>query len=130
MSSMQTFVKSGHVEEKISLGISSCLLGQKVRYDGGHRLDHYLVETLGRFVEWVPVCPEVGSGLPVPRKHLTRDEKAELTEVIADYHRGFIPLMVPIVLIRHYVRKYEVIYLKRQLYINPHPVELMLRNHV
>ena len=52
----------------IKIGISSCLLGERVRYDGGHKLDHYLRDTLGRFVEWVPVCPEVESGLPVPRE--------------------------------------------------------------
>jgi uncharacterized protein YbgA (DUF1722 family)/uncharacterized protein YbbK (DUF523 family) len=52
----------------VRLGISSCLLGQQVRYDGGHQLDHYLVDTLGRYVEWVPVCPEVEMGLPVPRE--------------------------------------------------------------
>jgi uncharacterized protein YbbK (DUF523 family) len=53
---------------KIKLGISSCLLGENVRYDGGHKLDHYLRDTLGQFVEWVPVCPEVECGLPVPRE--------------------------------------------------------------
>ena len=52
----------------IKIGISSCLLGERVRYDGGHKLDHYLRDTLGRFVEWMPVCPEVESGLPVPRE--------------------------------------------------------------
>ncbi|MEJ2684129.1 MAG: DUF523 and DUF1722 domain-containing protein [Candidatus Sulfobium sp.] len=56
------------MSEKIKLGISSCLLGNEVRYDGGHKLDHYLADTMGRFVEWVPVCPEVESGLPVPRE--------------------------------------------------------------
>lgn len=54
--------------DKIRLGISACLLGQNVRYDGGHKLDHFLRDTLGRYVEYVPVCPEVGCGLPVPRE--------------------------------------------------------------
>ena len=54
--------------DKIKLGISSCLLGRNVRYDGGHQMDHFLTDTLGRFVEWVPVCPEVEYGLPVPRE--------------------------------------------------------------
>jgi uncharacterized protein YbbK (DUF523 family) len=49
------------------MGISSCLLGQNVRYDGGHRLDRYLRDDLGRFVEWIGVCPEVECGLTVPR---------------------------------------------------------------
>jgi uncharacterized protein YbgA (DUF1722 family)/uncharacterized protein YbbK (DUF523 family) len=53
--------------EKIRLGVSSCLLGDEVRYDGGHKRDAFLVDTLGPFVEWVPVCPEVELGLGVPR---------------------------------------------------------------
>lgn len=43
----------------IKLGISSCLLGQKIRYDGGHKLDPFLTDTVGQYVEYVPVCPEV-----------------------------------------------------------------------
>lgn len=57
-------------EEKIRLGISACLLGEKVRFDGGHQLDRFLTETLGRYVEYVPVCPEVELGLPTPREAL------------------------------------------------------------
>ncbi len=313
---------------KIKLGISSCLLGNPVRFDGGHKLDHFLTDTLGHFVDWVPVCPEVECGLPVPReamrlvgdpenlrlvtirtkvdhtkhmatwakkkvaalekedlcgfvfksrspssgmrgvkiyseagmpntsgsglfaktfmakfpllpvederrlhnpvlrenfverifvyqrwreyieedgslgglvafhtKHkllllshsrkyhtelgkmvaaskkvrknelhvnyietlldglrlpatvkkntnvlqhmasyfkdkLSADEKKELQDVIANYHRELVPLIVPITLLRHYVRKYNTEYLKQQAYLNPHPQELMLRNHM
>ena len=313
---------------KIILGISSCLLGNNVRYDGGHKLDHFLVDTLGQYVDWVPVCPEVESGLLVPReamhligdpedprlvtirtgvdhtarmkrwakkrttelekeelcgfvfksrspssgmrgvkiytdagmpnttgsgifahafmkefpllpvedegrmhdpglrenfiervfvyrrwkeyirmdgslgglvafhtdqkylvmahsqKHYTAlgkmvaagksarrdrlhadyletlieglqllatpkkntnvlqhmagyfkdkisaEEKKELLEVIVSYHDGLVPLIVPITLLKHYVRKYKEAYLSRQVYLNPHPLELMLRNHV
>lgn len=50
------------------IGISSCLLGNNVRYDGGHKYDAWLVETLGQYVNYVLVCPEVGCGLPVPRE--------------------------------------------------------------
>lgn len=50
------------------VGISSCLLGNQVRYDGGHKLDHFLRDRLGSFVRFVPVCPEVECGLPVPRE--------------------------------------------------------------
>ncbi|MDD4224177.1 MAG: DUF523 and DUF1722 domain-containing protein, partial [Candidatus Cloacimonetes bacterium] len=53
--------------DELKLGISSCLLGYKVRYDGQHKYDHWLVETLGKYVTYVPVCPEVECGLPVPR---------------------------------------------------------------
>jgi uncharacterized protein YbgA (DUF1722 family)/uncharacterized protein YbbK (DUF523 family) len=314
--------------EKIKIGISSCLLGEKVRYDGGHRLDQYITETLCRYFEWVSVCPEVEYGLPVPReamhltgepssprlvtirtgidhtngmkkwaadklsrlekedlcgfifkskspssgisgikvypssgvpvnkgtgifggafmryfplipviddgrlhnpdlrenfieqvlvyrrwqefllkgggireliafhtdlkllilshspkhysalgklvaqakkyrpdalyseyikilmeglrllatakkntnvlqhiagyfkKRLSSEDKRELLEVIEQYHKGYIPLIVPIVLINHYARKFDEPYLKTQFYLNPHPAELMLRNHV
>ena len=314
--------------EKIKIGISRCLLGENVRYDGGHKLDHYLVHTLGKYVEWVPVCPEVEYGLPVPReamrlvgdanaprlvtirtkvdhtegmkrwakrrlkelenenlcgfifksrspssgikgvkvyttsgmpaksgagifggafiKHfpvlpaeddgrlqdpklrenfiervfvyrrwldfvsgdsslkgfvafhadhklllmahstehyrklgklvasgkrydrvllfneyirrlmdglellatakknsnvlmhiigyfrndISAEEKQELLEIINNYHDGLIPLIVPVTLLNHYVRKFDKAYLKSQLYLNPHPLELMLRNHV
>lgn len=316
------------IMEKIKIGISSCLLGEKVRYDGGHKLDRYITETLGRYFEWVSVCPEVEYGLSVPReamrligdpeaprlvtirtkidhtegilswaekklkllereelcgfifkskspssgisgvkvfnnsgtpirkgigifagafikrfplipviddgrlhdpvlrenfiervfvykrwkefekssglikdlinfhtehkllilshspkyltllgriiadakrykpeklryeymkllmeglnyistvkkntnvlfhiigyfkKKLSHDEKEELVETINNYHKGYIPLIVPIVLIKHYVRKFDEPFLKRQYYLNPHPLELMLRNHV
>jgi len=316
------------MEKTIKLGISSCLLGEKVRYDGGHKLDRFLTDTLGQYVEYVPVCPEVECGLSVPReamhlegdpdsprlvttrtkhdmtdrlvkwaqkrvaelekeclcgfifksnspssgmerirvynekgmpvkkgvgifvrifvnhfpllpvedegrlhdpelrenfieriftlrrwrevlgkkesrgnvvdfhtkhkllilshspKHyqamgklvaqakdlplkelfqryqilfmeslelkttakkntnvlmhmmgyfkeqLSSDEKQELLEVIDHYREGYIPLVVPITLINHYVRKYDQPYLKQQVYLNPHPLELQLRNHV
>jgi len=54
--------------EKIRIGISRCLLGDKVRYDGGHKHNRYITDTLGQYLEWVPVCPEVEYGLPVPRE--------------------------------------------------------------
>jgi uncharacterized protein YbgA (DUF1722 family)/uncharacterized protein YbbK (DUF523 family) len=53
---------------KIKLGISSCLLGAKVRYDGGHKWDRFLTDTLGQYVDFVPVCPELECGLGVPRE--------------------------------------------------------------
>lgn len=316
------------MDNKIILGISSCLLGNKVRYDGGHKHDRYLTDILGQFVEWVPVCPEFECGLTIPReamrlvgdpekprlitiktkidytdkmhfwavnklnqlidknlcgyvfkskspssgmqgikvyndkgvpskkgvglfakafmtkfpllpvedegrlhdpmlkenfiervfifhrwqqcvisnptpkslldfhtqhkllimshgpklltqlgqlvgntkkgnfqtllnnyitllmeglklkatvkknvnvlhhimgyfkKHLTNDEKVELLEIITQYHQQLIPHIVPVTLLNHYVRKYEEPYLARQYYLNPHPKELMLRNHV
>lgn len=53
---------------RIRVGISSCLLGEEVRFDGGHKHDAFLTGTLGRFFEWVPVCPEMGAGMGVPRE--------------------------------------------------------------
>ena len=58
------------VIERVKLGISACLLGQNVRYDGGHKLDRFLRDTLGQYVEYVSVCPEVECGLPVPRESM------------------------------------------------------------
>ncbi len=62
----------------ITIGISSCLLGEHVRYDGGHKLDRYITDTLGKFFRLVPVCPEVGCGMTVPREamHLEGDPAA------------------------------------------------------
>jgi uncharacterized protein YbgA (DUF1722 family)/uncharacterized protein YbbK (DUF523 family) len=64
------------VTPPLRIGISSCLLGQKVRFDGGHKRDAFLVDTFGRYVEWVPVCPEVEVGMGTPREAV-RLEKAE-----------------------------------------------------
>jgi len=58
------------------------------------------------------------------------EDKKELAGVIEDYRRGLVPLIVPLTLIRHYVRVHHVAYLKGQYYLEPHPKELMLRNHV
>ena len=57
-------------EEPIRIGVSSCLLGEEVRFDGGHKRSDFLTETLGRFVEFVPVCPELEIGLGVPRESI------------------------------------------------------------
>ena len=57
-------------QRPIRIGISSCLLGQQVRFDGGHKRDPFLTDTLGPQVEWVPVCPEVEMGLGTPRETL------------------------------------------------------------
>ena len=64
------------------------------------------------------------------KKQLTPDEKQELLEVFEQYRESFVPLVVPLTLINHYVRKYDQPYLKLQTYLNPHPVELQLRTHV
>jgi len=64
------------------------------------------------------------------KKDLSPDEKQELLEIIDYYHQGYVPLVVPVTLINHYVRKYHQPYLQDQFYLHPHPVELQLRNHV
>ena len=64
---------SPHIIKKahpLRLGISRCLLGEPVRYDGGHKRDQFLVDILGKHVEWVPVCPEVEAGFGTPRESM------------------------------------------------------------
>lgn len=57
-------------DQAIRIGISACILGQEVRFNGGHKLDRFIRDTLGLFVEFVPVCPEVDIGLGTPRETL------------------------------------------------------------
>jgi uncharacterized protein YbgA (DUF1722 family) len=61
---------------------------------------------------------------------LTADERRELVVLIDDHRRGLVPLVVPLTLIKHHVRRLGVAYLTGQVYLDPHPKELMLRNHV
>jgi uncharacterized protein YbgA (DUF1722 family) len=64
------------------------------------------------------------------KKQLTADEKQEALELIENYRGGHLPLIVPITLMNHFVRKYRQPYLSEQIYLNPHPIDLQLRNHV
>jgi uncharacterized protein YbgA (DUF1722 family) len=64
------------------------------------------------------------------KERLGAHEKAELLGVIGDYHCGLMPLIVPLTLIKHYVQIFDVSYIRDQVYLNPHPIEVMLRNHV
>ncbi len=63
-------------------------------------------------------------------KQLSSDERNALLGVIGDYRRNLVPLVVPLTLIRHYADKYDIVHLRGQSYLQPHPKELMLRNHV
>jgi uncharacterized protein YbgA (DUF1722 family) len=63
------------------------------------------------------------------KKELSADEKQELLDIIDQYRQGNVPLVVPVTLVNHYVRKYEQPYLRQQVYLKPHPVDLKLRNH-
>jgi len=64
------------------------------------------------------------------KTQLSKDEKQELLDIINEYRQELLPLIVPITLINHYVRKYGEPYLSQQYYLKPHPLELQLRNHV
>lgn len=83
---------------RIPVGVSSCLLGQSVRFDGGHKHNSYVTQTLGQFFEFVPICPEVAIGLGTPRPPIrlvgdplhpravgVRDPSLDVTEALRDY---------------------------------------------
>lgn len=86
-------------EEKPRVGISTCLLGEPVRYNGQHQWDRFLTGTVGKFVEWVPVCPEVECGLPTPREAMrlvgdpedprlvTSRTERDMTEQVLEFSR-------------------------------------------
>ena len=82
---MNSYSKSKIVE--ILIGISSCLLGNRVRYDGSHRLDLYLRETLGKLVRFVPVCPEMDIGLGVPRETIRLESSGDGVRLMATESR-------------------------------------------
>ena len=76
--------ESNHLQDPVlRLGVSTCLLGEQVRFDGGHKLDRYLTGTLAQFFEWVRVCPEVEMGLPIPRESMRLVGDAENPRLIA-----------------------------------------------
>jgi uncharacterized protein YbgA (DUF1722 family)/uncharacterized protein YbbK (DUF523 family) len=84
---MKVFSRSGALTQResprVRIGISSCLLGERVRYDGGHKKDEFLTNQFGRYVEWVPVCPELEIGLGVPRETLRLVSGGNGTRLVA-----------------------------------------------
>ncbi|MGU3522002.1 YbgA family protein [Enterobacteriaceae bacterium C23F] len=78
------------MSEKIPVGISACLLGEKVRFDGGHKRLNFAVDELSPWVTFEPVCPEMAIGLPVPRPALrmVKDEQGELHLRFSDGREG------------------------------------------
>ena len=73
--------------ERIRLGVSRCLMGENVRYDGGHQLDRFIRDTLGKYVDFVPVCPEVECGLPVPREAMRLTGKPDSPRLMTIHTR-------------------------------------------
>jgi len=83
--------------QPIMIGVSACLLGERVRYDGGHKHDRYITDTLGAYFSFIPVCPEAGCGLPIPREAMrlegdpaaprlmTRQTRVDKTEQMLAY---------------------------------------------
>lgn len=101
---MDSDLNSETVMEKIPIAVSSCLLGQEVRYDGGHKHNAYLTRTLGEHFEYIPYCPEVAIGLGIPRPTIqlvqvddairvrgSKDPSLDVTEKLRDYARSVVP---------------------------------------
>ena len=72
----------------IRIGISSCLMGQQVRFDGGHKRDPFLVDTVGRYVEWVTVCPEVDAGFGTPRESMRLSSASGAVRLVTGANSG------------------------------------------
>jgi uncharacterized protein YbbK (DUF523 family) len=82
---------------KPRIGVSSCLLGEQVRFDGGHKRHRFLADVLGRYVDWVPFCPEVAIGLRTPREtlKLTDDGRLINRSRTADHTAAMAALPLP-----------------------------------
>ncbi|MEW6672983.1 MAG: DUF523 and DUF1722 domain-containing protein [Thermodesulfobacteriota bacterium] len=70
------------MENDFKIGVSACLLGEKVRYDGGHKLDRFITDTLGQYVTFVPVCPEAECGLGIPRESMHLEGNPEAPRLV------------------------------------------------
>ena len=130
--------------EPIRIGISSCLLGQEVRYDGGHKHDRYLTDTLGQYFQWVPVCPEVELGLGTPRETIqlvqiggetrlrTTKTEVELTDRMRSFSKRRAAALAKEDLGGYIFKKDSPScgMLRVKVYLNPHPKELALLDHV
>ena len=66
----------------VRIGVSACLLGQEVRYDGGHKRDVFLTDVLARFVQWVPVCPEEDAGFGTPREAMRLERTGDEVRLV------------------------------------------------
>lgn len=112
-------------------------MGHFIAIENRQRIDdiyeHYFAEFITTLGEKATVKRNVNTLQHIMgyfKKDISADEKSELVKVIEDYYNRLIPLIVPITLLNHYVRKYKPEYLLDQTYLKPHPMELMLRNHV
>ena len=92
-------VQTTGADEELRVGVSMCLIGEQVRYDGGHKRHHYVCDVLGRYFNFVPVCPEVELGLGTPRETLRLVRDGDSIRMIApasgtDHTREHIPVLV------------------------------------
>ena len=146
---------AGTDAERPRVGVSSCLLGEEVRFNGGHKRFRFLTDELGPYVDWVPYCPETASAyrelfLAAMAGQATRGRNAnalrhaysrigrllspplrtDLTGRIDAYRRGEVPLSVPVALLAHYASGGDLPWLAEQTYLAPFPAGLRLRHAV
>ena len=128
------------LSERLLLGISSCLLGERVRFDSGHKNHSYITQTLSDYFDFRPFCPEVTIGLGIPREpiRLVTDEpggdvrcvgtKSAQKDVTSALRETAHDQFGWIAGLRHYFRKHPNSYIEQSWYMQPHPRELMLHN--
>jgi uncharacterized protein YbgA (DUF1722 family)/uncharacterized protein YbbK (DUF523 family) len=112
------------------------LMGKMIAEIKSHSLDDFRVEYQSQLMEALRLkttrrknTDALFHVMGFFKKQTTGAEKQELVETIENYRNGYVPLIVPVTLLSHYVRKYEQPYLRNQFFLSPHPVELQLRNH-
>ena len=125
------YVLMAHSQDKLKA------LGKIVSGAGSPDLDVLRTEYFNRLLEVLDIKKTTASNINVLqhimgyfKKNLSADEKAEMLELIERYRSGYVPLIVPLTLLNHFTRKYNEPYLQKQWYLNPHPFEIGLLNHV
>lgn len=113
------------------------ILGKLVADIAGYKPSEFAVQYLKIFMEGLALKTTDKKNINVMhhimgylKKHLSKEEKADILATIEDYRKNLVPLIVPLTLIRHYINKFSIGYIMNQSYLNLHPKELMLRNHV
>ena len=129
-----------HTNHKLSMLVHSpkhaAILGKYIAGSKGYagRLNDVYIETMMDGLQLMVTTKKNTNAhfhiMGYFKKQLTADEKQELLEIIENYLKGLIPFIVPITMLNHYAKKYDQPYLEKQVYLNPHPLELMLRNHI
>jgi len=113
------------------------ILGQMVAGINNYKPDEFRSNYLSVFMEGLKIKATTKKHTNVlqhilgfMKNQLTKYDKSSIIKSIDDYHNGLVPLIVPITLIKNYIYKYDIDYIKDQIYLSPHPKEMMLRNHV
>lgn len=113
------------------------ILGQLVAQIKRYRPENFKEKYIESFMRALSIKSTIRKNVNVMqhivgflKPYLDRNARADIIKVIENYRSGLVPLIVPLTLIKHYVKLYDIDYIKDQVYLSPHPEELMLRNHV